>query len=100
MVFFSEVFDAMFRLCADSETNVQNAVQFLDNLVKVCGHGYADQSVWTGCFRMEEAGGDKGSQCHLGPWTHAAGWLRGCHPGVTCISAAGFVQASLAAHVS
>lgn len=35
MVFFSEVFDAMFRLCADSEINVQNAVQFLDNLVKV-----------------------------------------------------------------
>jgi hypothetical protein len=35
VVFFSEVFDAMFRLCADSETNVQNAVQFLDNLVKV-----------------------------------------------------------------
>ncbi|GAX78869.1 hypothetical protein CEUSTIGMA_g6308.t1 [Chlamydomonas eustigma] len=32
--FFNEVFDAMFRLCADSETNVQNAVQFLDNLVK------------------------------------------------------------------
>jgi vacuole morphology and inheritance protein 14 len=37
IVFFSEVFDAMFRLCADSETNVQNAVQFLDNLVKVSG---------------------------------------------------------------
>lgn len=36
-MFFSEVFDAMFRLCADSETNVQNAVQFLDNLVKVGG---------------------------------------------------------------
>lgn len=35
IVFFSEVFDAMFRLCADSEQNVQNAVQFLDNLVKV-----------------------------------------------------------------
>ena len=35
IIFFSEVFDAMFRLCADSETNVQNAVQFLDNLVKV-----------------------------------------------------------------
>lgn len=35
VVFFSEVFDAMFRLCADSEANVQNAVQFLDNLVKV-----------------------------------------------------------------
>ncbi len=24
----------IFRLCADSETNVQNAVQFLDNAVK------------------------------------------------------------------
>ena len=35
VVFFSEVFDAMFRLCADSEANVQNAVQVLDNLVKV-----------------------------------------------------------------
>lgn len=34
IIFFNEVFDAMFRLCADSETNVQNAVQFLDNLVK------------------------------------------------------------------
>jgi hypothetical protein len=34
VVFFSEAFDAMFRLCADSEANVQNAVTFLDNLVK------------------------------------------------------------------
>ncbi|KIZ00332.1 putative Protein VAC14 like protein [Monoraphidium neglectum] len=34
VVFFSEAFDAMFRLCADSESNVQNAVTFLDNLVK------------------------------------------------------------------
>eukprot|EP00798_Chlamydomonas_sp_ICE-L_P022232 gene22232-29299_t len=34
IIFFNEVFDAMFRLCADSEPNVQNAVQFLDNLVK------------------------------------------------------------------
>ena len=29
-----QVFDAMFRLCADSESSVQSAVQFLDNLVK------------------------------------------------------------------
>ncbi len=35
VAFFSEVFDAMFRLCADSEANVQSAVTFLDNLVKV-----------------------------------------------------------------
>jgi vacuole morphology and inheritance protein 14 len=35
IVFFSEAFDAMFRLCADPEANVQNAVTFLDNLVKV-----------------------------------------------------------------
>ena len=35
MVFFHDVFDALFRLCADSEANVQNATQFLDNLVKV-----------------------------------------------------------------
>ncbi len=35
VTFFSEAFDAMFRLCADSEANVQNAVSFLDNLVKV-----------------------------------------------------------------
>lgn len=34
IIFFNEVFDAMFRLCADPESNVQNAVQFLDNLVK------------------------------------------------------------------
>ena len=34
MVFFHDVFDALFRLCADSEANVQNAAQFLDNLVK------------------------------------------------------------------
>jgi vacuole morphology and inheritance protein 14 len=33
--FFPEVFDAMFRLCADPEPNVQSAVQFLDSLVKV-----------------------------------------------------------------
>jgi hypothetical protein len=30
-----QVFDAMFRLCADSDSNVMNAVTFLDNLVKV-----------------------------------------------------------------
>lgn len=35
IAFFPEAFDAMFRLCADSEANVQNAVAFLDNLVKV-----------------------------------------------------------------
>ncbi|GFR44339.1 hypothetical protein Agub_g5555, partial [Astrephomene gubernaculifera] len=34
ILFFNEVFDAMFRLCADSESNVQNAVQFLDALIK------------------------------------------------------------------
>jgi hypothetical protein len=62
IVFFSEVFDAMFRLCADSETNVQNAVQFLDNLVKVRsvlarGAGSpgkesstAEEARMTGCF--------------------------------------------------
>lgn len=36
ITFFNDVFDALFRLCADSEPNVQNAAQFLDNLVKVC----------------------------------------------------------------
>lgn len=35
ITFFNDVFDALFRLCADSEPNVQNAAQFLDNLVKV-----------------------------------------------------------------
>ncbi|KXZ45904.1 hypothetical protein GPECTOR_49g488 [Gonium pectorale] len=34
ILFFNEVFDAMFRLCADSEANVQSAVQFLDALIK------------------------------------------------------------------
>ncbi|KAK9810224.1 hypothetical protein WJX72_006988 [[Myrmecia] bisecta] len=34
IVFFNDVFDALFRLCADSEPNVQNAAQFLDNLIK------------------------------------------------------------------
>ncbi len=38
MMFFHDVFDALFRLCADSEANVQNAAQFLDNLVKVGLH--------------------------------------------------------------
>ena len=33
--FFSEVFEALFKLCADAERNVQNAAQFLDNLIKV-----------------------------------------------------------------
>lgn len=32
--FFPEVFEALFKLCADSERNVQNAAQFLDNLIK------------------------------------------------------------------
>jgi len=32
------------RLCADAEANVLNAVQFLDNLVKVSGsHAFAEQ---------------------------------------------------------
>ncbi|KAF5837786.1 vacuolar 14 Fab1-binding region-domain-containing protein [Dunaliella salina] len=39
IIFFNEVFDAMFRLCADAEANVLNAVQFLDNLVKWAGAG-------------------------------------------------------------
>eukprot|EP00201_Polytomella_parva_P000025 CAMPEP_0175039508 /NCGR_PEP_ID=MMETSP0052_2-20121109/630_1 /TAXON_ID=51329 ORGANISM="Polytomella parva, Strain SAG 63-3" /NCGR_SAMPLE_ID=MMETSP0052_2 /ASSEMBLY_ACC=CAM_ASM_000194 /LENGTH=479 /DNA_ID=CAMNT_0016301383 /DNA_START=141 /DNA_END=1576 /DNA_ORIENTATION=+ len=34
VIFFPEAFDALFRLSADSESNVQNAVQFLDSLVK------------------------------------------------------------------
>lgn len=46
-MFFSEAFDAMFRLCADSEANVQNAVTFLDNLVKVRGR----LGAWTAWFR-------------------------------------------------
>lgn len=33
--FFPEVFNALFKLCADAERNVQNAAQFLDNLIKV-----------------------------------------------------------------
>ena len=32
---FPEVFDALFRLCSDADTNVQNAASFLDNLCKV-----------------------------------------------------------------
>lgn len=35
LAFFPEVFDALFRLCADSEPNIMNAAAFLDNLVKV-----------------------------------------------------------------
>jgi vacuole morphology and inheritance protein 14 len=35
VAYFPSVFDALFRLCADSEPNVQNAAQFLDNLIKV-----------------------------------------------------------------
>lgn len=31
---FPEVFEALFRLCSDADTNVQNAASFLDNLVK------------------------------------------------------------------
>ncbi|EFN60046.1 hypothetical protein CHLNCDRAFT_133275 [Chlorella variabilis] len=31
---FPDVFDALFRLCSDADTNVQNAASFLDNLVK------------------------------------------------------------------
>ena len=34
ITFFPEVFEALFKLCADSERNVQNAAQFLDNLIK------------------------------------------------------------------
>ncbi len=35
IAFFPEVFEALFKLCADAERNVQNAAQFLDNLIKV-----------------------------------------------------------------
>ncbi|KAL4855248.1 hypothetical protein ACK3TF_004229 [Chlorella vulgaris] len=31
---FPEVFESLFRLCSDADTNVQNAASFLDNLVK------------------------------------------------------------------
>ena len=34
IVFFQDVFDALFRLCADAEPNVQDAAQFLDSLIK------------------------------------------------------------------
>ncbi|GFH31154.1 uncharacterized protein HaLaN_30137, partial [Haematococcus lacustris] len=34
IIFFNEVFDAMFRLCADADPSVQSAIQFLDSLVK------------------------------------------------------------------
>eukprot|EP00197_Chlamydomonas_leiostraca_P006683 CAMPEP_0202873426 /NCGR_PEP_ID=MMETSP1391-20130828/23249_1 /ASSEMBLY_ACC=CAM_ASM_000867 /TAXON_ID=1034604 /ORGANISM="Chlamydomonas leiostraca, Strain SAG 11-49" /LENGTH=390 /DNA_ID=CAMNT_0049554645 /DNA_START=42 /DNA_END=1210 /DNA_ORIENTATION=+ len=34
LLFFNDVFEALFKLCADPEPNVQNAVTFLDNLVK------------------------------------------------------------------
>ena len=47
MIFFHDVFDALFRLCADSEANVQNAAQFLDNLVKVRSNRF--------CIHMLEA---------------------------------------------
>ena len=33
--FFSDTFDALFRLCADSATRVQNASMILDNQIKV-----------------------------------------------------------------
>ena len=36
LTFFPEVFDALFRLCADAEPNVKNAASFLDSFVKVC----------------------------------------------------------------
>ena len=35
LAFFPEVFDALFRLCADAEPNVKNAASFLDSFVKV-----------------------------------------------------------------
>lgn len=50
MVFFHDVFDALFRLCADSEANVQNAAQFLDNLVKVRSKCYCRHVLEASCL--------------------------------------------------
>jgi len=40
LAFFPEVFDALFRLCADAEPNVKNAASFLDSFVKVSARAF------------------------------------------------------------
>jgi hypothetical protein len=62
-VFFSEAFDAMFRLCADPEASVQNAVAFLDNLVKVAFFG---GGVGGFCFRWSWPSHETSSRWLLG----------------------------------
>lgn len=45
MTYFAQTFDALFRLCADPDPAVGQAVTFLDNIIKVttlracCGRG-------------------------------------------------------------
>lgn len=36
IVFFNQIFDALCKLSADSDNNVQSAAHLLDRLVKVC----------------------------------------------------------------
>ena len=39
MPFFDDTFDALFRLCADTDSAVHQATVFLDNLMKVGSYG-------------------------------------------------------------
>lgn len=62
----------MFRLCADSESNVQNAVSFLDNLVKV---GMLAMCVECLCSV---------ALCRRGYWTAASPTCRQSSKGEAC----------------
>lgn len=46
MPFFTDTFDALFRLCGDMDSAVHQATTFLDNLMKVSGKIYAGACVW------------------------------------------------------
>lgn len=75
VIFFSEVFDAMFRLCADSEANVQNAVQFLDNLVKVRVAAWSAAAWCSPAAQLMRRTADVRACCHViggGGWCASA----------------------------
>jgi hypothetical protein len=76
VIFFSEVFDAMFRLCADSEQNVQNAVQFLDNLVKAGGSWAAAGGQLAGSWVAAGRHVGQAKPRRVGtPWRGACSWV-------------------------
>lgn len=98
---FPEVFEALFRLCSDADTNVQNAASFLDNLCKVGGSRgpawcaccvWCSASFWTTSARC--AALHAVPAVHAAPalpavpatfWTTSASWVVRCNACCACL---------------